>query len=69
MLDLATWIRDLTGSHSEIQFIERPVDDPAVRRPDIGLAKKLLDWEPVIPVEEGLLRTIEWFKEHPELTG
>ncbi|HSV37262.1 MAG TPA: UDP-glucuronic acid decarboxylase family protein [Nocardioidaceae bacterium] len=67
MLDLATWIRDLVGSSSEIEFIPRPVDDPAVRRPDIGLAKKLLDWEPVVPIEDGLKQTIAWFREHPDL--
>jgi dTDP-glucose 4,6-dehydratase len=67
MLDLARWIRDLTGSASEIVFIERPVDDPAVRRPDIGLAQRTLDWDPQVAVEDGLLRTIEWFRSHPEL--
>lgn len=67
MLDLAKWIRDLTGSASEISYIERPTDDPAVRRPDIGLAGRELGWEPVVPVEEGLRRTIEWFRGHPEL--
>lgn len=67
MLDLARWIRDLTGSDSEVTFIDRPVDDPGVRRPDIALAKQVLDWEPVVPVEDGLLRTIDWFRTHPEL--
>lgn len=67
MLALATWIRDLTGSSSLIEFIERPVDDPAVRQPDITLAGKLLGWSPVVPVETGLLRTIEWFRTHPAL--
>jgi dTDP-glucose 4,6-dehydratase len=67
MLDLATWIRDLVGSASEIEFIARPVDDPAVRRPDISLAKSMLGWEPVVPVEEGLKQTIQWFREHPDL--
>lgn len=67
MLDLAVWIRDLAGSSSEITFIDRPVDDPGVRRPDITLAKEVLDWEPAVAVEDGLLRTIEWFREHPEL--
>lgn len=67
MLDLAKWIRDLTGSESEITFIPRPTDDPAVRRPDIGFANRELDWQPVVPVEDGLLRTIEWFRTHPEL--
>lgn len=67
MLDLASWIRDLTKSNSSIEFIERPVDDPAVRQPDITLAGKLLDWSPQVPIETGLLRTIEWFRAHPEL--
>lgn len=67
MLDLARWIRDLTGSDSEVTFIDRPVDDPGVRRPDIALAKQVLDWEPVVPVEDGLLRTIDWFRTHPGL--
>lgn len=67
MLDLAAWIRDLTGSPSELVFIDRPVDDPGVRRPDITLATETLGWQPVVPVEEGLQRTIEWFRSHPEL--
>jgi dTDP-glucose 4,6-dehydratase len=67
MLDLATWIRDLTGSSSEITFIDRPVDDPGVRRPDITLATETLGWAPVVPVEVGLLRTIDWFRTHPDL--
>ena len=67
MLALAEWIRDLAGSSSEIVFIDRPVDDPGVRRPDITLAKETLGWEPVVEVEQGLLQTIEWFRSHPEL--
>jgi dTDP-glucose 4,6-dehydratase len=67
MLELAEWIRDLTESSSPIEFIPRPVDDPAVRRPDISLAKRLLDWEPVVPIESGLKSTILWFRDHPEL--
>lgn len=67
MLDLAKWIKDLTDSPSEVTFIDRPVDDPGVRRPDITLAKETLGWEPVVPVEDGLLRTIEYFRSHPEL--
>jgi dTDP-glucose 4,6-dehydratase len=69
MLDLAVWIRDLTGSSSEISFIERPQDDPSVRQPDITKARELLDWEPVVPVEEGLRRTIAYFQGHAELVG
>lgn len=60
MLDLAEWIRDLAGSSSEIVFVPRPQDDPSVRQPDITLAREQLGWEPVVPVEVGLRRTIEW---------
>jgi dTDP-glucose 4,6-dehydratase len=67
MLDLAEWIRDLAGSESEVAFIERPTDDPAVRRPDITLAQETLGWEPAVEIEDGLRRTIGWFREHPEL--
>ncbi|GAA3387473.1 NAD-dependent epimerase/dehydratase family protein [Streptomyces roseoviridis] len=62
MLDLARWIVELTGSASTIRFIERPVDDPAVRCPDITLARDKLEWQPVVTAEEGLRRTIEWFR-------
>ncbi|MFF1510127.1 NAD-dependent epimerase/dehydratase family protein [Streptomyces sp. NPDC058326] len=63
MLDLARWIVELTGSRSEVRFIERPTDDPAVRCPDITLARDKLQWEPLIPAEEGLRRTIAWFRD------
>ncbi|MEO8329295.1 MAG: UDP-glucuronic acid decarboxylase family protein [Candidatus Nanopelagicales bacterium] len=69
MLELAHWIRDLAGSSSEIVFAPRPVDDPTVRRPDISLARSVLRWEPVIDIEAGLTRTIEWFQSHPDLVG
>ncbi|MFI6789204.1 UDP-glucuronic acid decarboxylase family protein [Nonomuraea sp. NPDC050383] len=67
MLALAEWIKVLTGSASEITFVPRPQDDPSVRRPDITLARDRLGWEPQVPVEEGLRRTIAWFQEHPHL--
>lgn len=67
MLELARWIIELTGSTSSIEHIGRPADDPGVRRPDIALAAKLLDWSPRFSVEAGLRRTIEWFRKHPEL--
>ncbi|MFN8098206.1 MAG: UDP-glucuronic acid decarboxylase family protein [Dermatophilaceae bacterium] len=63
MLELAKWIIDLTGSASEVVHIERPVDDPTVRQPDTTLAARLLGWSPQVPVEEGLRRTIAWFRE------
>ncbi|MET8992389.1 UDP-glucuronic acid decarboxylase family protein [Nonomuraea wenchangensis] len=62
MLELATLIRDLAGSASEITFIDRPADDPKVRRPDITLAAERLGWRARVPAEEGLRRTIEWFR-------
>lgn len=62
MLDLARLVVELTGSASEIRYIERPVDDPAVRCPDITLARDKLGWEPRVGAEEGLRRTIAWFR-------
>ncbi|KOV21798.1 NAD-dependent epimerase/dehydratase family protein [Streptomyces caelestis] len=62
MLALARLVIALTGSRSEIRYIERPVDDPAVRCPDITLARDKLGWEPLVGAEEGLRRTIDWFR-------
>ena len=62
MLELARTVRDLCGSRSEIVFEPLPVDDPKRRRPDIGLARSLLGWEPRVPLEEGLTRTIAWWR-------
>jgi dTDP-glucose 4,6-dehydratase len=67
VLQLAELIRDLTGSTSEIEFIPRPQDDPTVRQPDITKARTVLDWEPQVKIEEGLERTIDWFRSHPEI--
>jgi dTDP-glucose 4,6-dehydratase len=69
MLELAEVVKRLTGSDSEIVFIPRPEDDPTVRQPDITLARELLGWEPSVALEDGLARTIEWFRNHPELLG
>ncbi len=63
VLQLAERILKKTGSKSKIVFKPLPVDDPKQRRPDISKAKKLLKWEPVVSLEEGLDRTIEYFKE------
>src|SRR3954466_3179964 len=65
MLQLAETIRDLCDSSSTIEFIPRPEDDPTIRNPDITLAREVLGWEPVVPFEEGLKRTIAWFREQP----
>ncbi|GAA3080231.1 UDP-glucuronic acid decarboxylase family protein [Streptosporangium carneum] len=67
MLALAEWIKELTGTASEIAFVPRPQDDPEVRRPDITLAGTRLGWAPRTPVEQGLRNTIAWFQEHPQL--
>ena len=61
MLQLAQTIRDLTGSTSPIHFIDRPIDDPAVRRPDTTLAARRLGWHPRVDATTGLRRTIDWF--------
>ena len=61
---LAKLIIKLTGSKSDIIFQTLPTDDPRRRRPDISLAKKLVDWEPTVLIEEGLQKTIDWFKEY-----
>jgi dTDP-glucose 4,6-dehydratase len=66
ILALAELIRELAGADSEICFAERPVDDPAVRCPDIGLARTLLGWEPQVSIAAGLERTIRWFGEQLE---
>ncbi|QIM20972.1 SDR family oxidoreductase [Phycicoccus sp. HDW14] len=67
VLDLARWIVELCGSTSEVVFVERPVDDPTVRRPDTTLAHERLGWSPSVGIEDGLRRTIGWFRSHPEL--
>ncbi|MCW2586903.1 MAG: UDP-glucuronate decarboxylase [Frankiales bacterium] len=67
VLHLAETIKRLTGSNSEIVFIDRPVDDPSIRQPDITVAKRDLGWEPKVQFEEGLARTIGWFGEHADL--
>ncbi len=60
--EIARLVLKLTGSNSPIQFKPLPVDDPRVRRPDISRAKRLLNWEPKIELEDGLKRTIEYFR-------
>jgi len=62
VLELAQMVLRISGSKSEITFHALPEDDPRRRRPDVSRAKDLLGWEPAISLEEGLTRTIEWFK-------
>jgi dTDP-glucose 4,6-dehydratase len=61
MLALAEQIRDVAGSASPVEFIDLPVDDPRLRRPDTTLAREVLGWEQRVPFDEGLKRTLEWF--------
>jgi len=67
ILEFAHKIIELTKSKSKIVYKPLPKDDPKVRRPDISKAKKLLAWEPKVSLEEGLRKTIEWFRKSKEL--
>jgi dTDP-glucose 4,6-dehydratase len=62
LLELAKLVIQAAGSASEIVFRPLPVDDPKVRQPDIGRARRLLGWEPAVEIEEGLARTLEWYR-------
>lgn len=61
MIELAQLVIELTNSHSKLVHHALPADDPKQRRPDISLAKQELDWEPKIPLRDGLMKTIEYF--------
>lgn len=63
MLQFAEEIVKATGSRSKISFKPLPQDDPKQRKPDIGKAKKLLKWEPKVKLADGLVKTIEYFRE------
>ncbi len=62
ILNFAKEIIELTGSSSKITFQELPNDDPKVRKPDITKAREVLDWDPKFPREEGLKKTLDYFK-------
>uniref|UniRef100_A0A8C7Z3W7 UDP-glucuronic acid decarboxylase 1 n=1 Tax=Oryzias sinensis TaxID=183150 RepID=A0A8C7Z3W7_9TELE len=66
ILEFARLIKSLVVSHSQIQFLAEAQDDPQRRRPDIRKAKMLLGWEPVVPLEEGLNKTIQYFSRELE---
>ena len=63
VLQLAELVLRLTGAPGPIERKPLPVDDPRVRQPDIGLARRTLDWAPTVPLEDGLRRTITYFQE------
>ena len=68
MVELAKKVIVHTGSKSDLVFYDLPQDDPKQRQPDIGKAKALLDWEPEVALDEGLRRTIDYFRTRlPEL--
>ena len=63
VLELAETILRMTASKSSIEFKALPEDDPKQRRPDITRARTELGWEPLVPLEEGLARTLEYFRQ------
>jgi dTDP-glucose 4,6-dehydratase len=63
MRKLAETIVAITGSSSDIRFVERPEDDPHVRRPDTTLARTLLGWQATVTPQEGLERTVAWYRD------
>jgi dTDP-glucose 4,6-dehydratase len=62
ILEMATTIIRMTGARSQIVYKPLPTDDPKIRQPDITLARTLLRWEPRVELEEGLIKTIEYFR-------
>ena len=62
VLELARLVLEVSGSRSEIGFVDLPEDDPAQRRPDISLATTILGWSPTTPLRAGLVKTAAWFE-------
>lgn len=62
MIELADKIIKITGSKSKIVFEKLPSDDPKKRKPDISLAKEIIEWEPKVNLDEGLVQTVNYFK-------
>lgn len=63
MLSLCDLVMKLTGSHSKVCFVPLPADDPKQRQPDISLASSALNWKPSVSLEEGLKKTIQYFRQ------
>ena len=63
MMELAKKVLACTGSDSPVEHLPLPADDPVRRRPDITLARDLLGWEPTVPLDDGLARTVEYFRD------
>ncbi|MDW8434450.1 MAG: SDR family NAD-dependent epimerase/dehydratase, partial [Aquificaceae bacterium] len=66
ILELAQKLIEITGSPSQLQFLPSRVDDPPRRCPDIRKAQRLLGWSPSVSLEEGLRKTVDWFKLIPK---
>lgn len=69
IIDFAKLIIELTGSKSEIRFLPASKDDPTRRKPDISFAKRAVGWQPAISVRNGLIKTIEYFKDQLQKNG
>jgi dTDP-glucose 4,6-dehydratase len=68
LIEMAEKILQATGSQSKISFQPLPIDDPKVRRPDIALARRLLNWEPRVELDRGLAATTEYFRQKLKLS-
>ncbi len=64
ILECAQAVLEVTGSGSELSYVDLPVDDPTRRRPDITKARKLLGWEPRVGLREGLQKSLDFFRSH-----
>jgi dTDP-glucose 4,6-dehydratase len=62
LLELAQIVTEVVGGTGEIEFSDLPEDDPKRRNPDITRAREILDWEPVVTIEQGLVKTAEWMR-------
>jgi UDP-glucuronate decarboxylase len=69
MIELARQVVEKTGSKAQLEYLDLPPDDPKQRRPDITKARELLGWKPQVPLDEGLERTIAYFRSLPEMRG
>jgi len=63
ILQLAETVKEMIGSSSEIILQDLPSDDPKQRQPNIDMAKSVLNWEPTIELEQGLVKTIDYFRQ------
>jgi UDP-glucuronate decarboxylase len=63
ILELAEKVLSITGGRSKLVFLPLPSDDPRQRQPDISLAKSKLDWEPKVPLADGLRETVKYFQQ------